>query len=121
MKLTVLRKQLFNVNILGRVSAFMTVIECQKRGLTHCRMLLIMTAGAKPRSEQQVVIVVCTTLPDLAVKPRLHSIIATHMIHRMCGLTNIRAPCLVNCACSKKFPKDFRDAASLDDDGYPKC
>ncbi|WKY01339.1 hypothetical protein Q1695_015384 [Nippostrongylus brasiliensis] len=80
-----------------------------------------MAADAKPRSEQQVDSVVCATLPDLAAQPRLHTIIATHMIHRMCGLTNIHAPCMVNGTCSKKFPKDFRDAASLDDDGYPKC
>ncbi|WKY01340.1 hypothetical protein Q1695_015385 [Nippostrongylus brasiliensis] len=82
-------------------------------------MLLIMTADAKPRSEQQVVGVVCTTLPDLAAKPRLRSIIALQMIHRICGFTNVYTACVVNGACSK-FPKDFRDATSLDDDGYPK-
>ncbi|WKX98137.1 hypothetical protein Q1695_013657 [Nippostrongylus brasiliensis] len=120
MKLAVLRKQLFRMHILGRVSAFIMVVEWQKRGLPHCHMLLIMTADSKPRSEQQVDAVVNATLPDPLTKQRLHNIVATHMIHRMCVTTNVNAPCMVNGVCSKKFPKEFRDATSVDSDGYPK-
>ncbi|VDL85101.1 unnamed protein product [Nippostrongylus brasiliensis] len=75
-------------------------------------MLHIMAADAKIRSEQQVDAVFNVKLLD----PRLHNIVATHMIHRMCVTTNINAPCMVNDVRSRKFPKQFRDATSIDSD-----
>ncbi|VDL72035.1 unnamed protein product [Nippostrongylus brasiliensis] len=83
-------------------------------------MLPKMAADAKPRSGQQVDAVVNAILPDPLTKQRLHNTVATHMIHRMCVTTNINAPCMVNGVGSKKFRKEFRDATSIDSDGYPK-
>jgi hypothetical protein len=40
------------------------------------------------------------------------------MIHRPCGAENPNSVCMVNGACSKTFPKPFREETTLTDDSY---
>ncbi|EFP05098.1 hypothetical protein CRE_20673, partial [Caenorhabditis remanei] len=48
-KITEIREDLFKRRALGEVSAYIYVIEFQKRGLPHMHMLIIMKPGSKPR------------------------------------------------------------------------
>ncbi|VDK42808.1 unnamed protein product [Cylicostephanus goldi] len=119
-KLEVLKENLFEKNILGRVAAYVGVVEWQKRGLPHCHMLLIMTANSKPRNSDQIDAVVQACLPDKATNPRLFDIVVSNMVHRNCGATSPTAPCMINGRCSKNFPKEFREETAISADGYPK-
>ena len=49
LKVDELRNDLFKRNVLGRVLAYIFVVEFQKRGLPHIHMLLIMETGSKLR------------------------------------------------------------------------
>jgi hypothetical protein len=42
------------------------------------------------------------------------------MTHGPCGNANKKAPCMVDGKCSKKYPKDFCDETTMEEDGYPK-
>ena len=41
------------------------------------------------------------------------------MIHGLCGLANKIAPCMRDCNCSKKYPKEFSSITTTANDGYP--
>lgn len=53
------KKQIF-----GKVSAYVYVIEFQKRGLPHMHLLLIMADADKPKSVDMFDAVVCAEIPD---------------------------------------------------------
>ncbi|KAL6742313.1 hypothetical protein Aduo_015474 [Ancylostoma duodenale] len=119
-ELKVLHVYLLRKHVLGRVAAYVAVVEWQKRGLPHCHMLLIMTTDAKPRNPEQVDAAVQAHLPNPDEDNRLFGIVVRNMVHRRCGATNPTAPCMVDGRCSKGYPKDFREATEVNVDGYPK-
>ncbi|XP_074371907.1 uncharacterized protein LOC141712757 isoform X3 [Apium graveolens] len=44
--------------------------------------------------------------------------VSQFMMHGPCGTANPKCPCMSNGQCTKHYPKSFRDATTLDDDGY---
>ena len=41
------------------------------------------------------------------------------MVHGLCHTQNIKAPCIGNEKCTKSYPKDFVEATTMDQNGYP--
>ena len=77
-------KQMF-----GRVSAYVAVIEYQKRGLPHAHILVILDPEDKLHSPEQVDKIISAELPDPETEPELHELVKTHMLHRQCGPNDI--------------------------------
>uniref|UniRef100_A0A5S6QVX7 ATP-dependent DNA helicase n=1 Tax=Trichuris muris TaxID=70415 RepID=A0A5S6QVX7_TRIMR len=120
LKVDALLHALLHEHVWGRVRAYVSVYEWQKRGLPHTHTLLIMDEDAKPRNPNDVDSIVRAELPDRQAEPLLYDIVSKNMIHRPCGDLNPLAPCMLNGACLKRFPKRFRDFTNVEIDGYPE-
>jgi hypothetical protein len=59
-----MKKQLFEKNILGAVTAYTYVVEFQKRGLRHAHFLLIMTGEYKYTCPEQYDKVISAEFPN---------------------------------------------------------
>ncbi|PIC52798.1 hypothetical protein B9Z55_002756 [Caenorhabditis nigoni] len=119
LKLEELKKDLFTKNIFGEVAAWIYVIEFQKRGLPHLHLLMILKNQWKPRMASEIDDIVSAELPDPDEDPELFEIVSSVQMHRPCGIHNPDSSCMVGDACSKHFPKDFRERTSVENDGFP--
>jgi hypothetical protein len=63
-KLEELRRRLLYKDILGKVKAYVYVVEFQKRGLPHAHWLLIMQRKYKITCHEQYDAIITTELPD---------------------------------------------------------
>ena len=63
--------------------------------------------------------IISAELPNPNLYPKLSKAVATYMMHRPCGLANLKSPCMKERKCSKYFPKKFENSTIIDDDGYP--
>jgi hypothetical protein len=118
--------------VLGKVPAFLWVIEFQKRGLPHAHMLVILADDDRISCSAEVDNIICAQLPpdpntflegskEKAQAARLESIVMQNMIHGPCGALNPSSPCMVDGKCSKIYPKTFRDKTILSADSiYPE-
>jgi hypothetical protein len=120
LKLDALIEDIKKKHVMGTPTAFVHVVEFQKRGLPHAHMLLIVKAEDKPKDADAIDKMVSAEIPDIQCFPRLHAIVTKHMIHGPCGEHNLNSPCMVDGKCSKKFPKDFQEETVTNSDGYPK-
>ena len=104
--------------VLGKVPAFLWVIEFQKRGLPHAHVLVILAEDDRINSAADVDNVISAQLPpdpelfppgsdQRAQAQRLESIVLQNMIHGPCGKLNPSSPCMVDGKCSKNYPKKF--------------
>ena len=76
------------------MQAYVYTIEWQKRGLTHCHILLIMANAYKLRTPEMIDMTVSAELPDKDSNPELFQMVAKHMLHGPCGHVNPNAPCM---------------------------
>ena len=101
--------------VLGRVVAFNSVIEYQKRGLPHAHILLIVAEKYRLFSPSDVDSAIRAEIPSITDSVAningkqqtecLRSIILKCMIHGPCGSMNPRSACMKNGICDKGFPK----------------
>jgi hypothetical protein len=105
--------------IFGKVAGMVYTVEFQKRGLPHMHLLLFLHQQDKIREPKHVDDIVCAQIPDPVTQPLLYETVTKTMIHGPCGHDNPSAVCMVDRACSKRFPKDFQEATLFGDDGYP--
>ncbi|KAL9992858.1 putative helitron helicase-like domain-containing protein [Helianthus debilis subsp. tardiflorus] len=68
-KLEDLKEQLFKKHLLGKVKAYVYVIEFQKRGLPHAHFLLIMDSDHKINNPDHYDKVVCAEIPNIVTHP----------------------------------------------------
>ena len=111
---------------LGKVVAYMHVIEFQKRGLPHVHILIILSDEDRVVSPESVDNAISAELPpnpddtddpaEKAQRERLQDIIVRNMIHGPCGSANPSSPCMENGRCTKNFPKEFQKMTSVDPD-----
>ena len=102
-------------------------IEFQKRGLPHAHILIILQKDDKLRNPDDYDAVISAELPasryvddrGLQVDSELYKSVTSHMVHGPCGAMNRNSPCMVDGACSKKYPRDFAATTTDDQDGYP--
>lgn len=97
----------------------MYTVEFQKRGLPHAHILLWLETGNKLITGRDIDKVISAELPHPDLYPKLHSAVATYMMHGPCGFANLNSPCMKGTKCTKFFPKRFLTSTSVDNDGYP--
>jgi hypothetical protein len=114
-----LLKDILKKNVLGKVSAYVYVVEFQKRGLPHCHMLLILDDESKLREPADVDTVVSAEIPNPTTQPELAEVVKSTMIHGPCGILNPQSVCMADGMCAKQFPKEFQANTSMPNDGYP--
>ena len=98
----------------GKVTAFVYVVEFQKRGLPHIHMLITLDKNSKKESPKAIDEIISAEIPDPTIHPELHDIVMKNMIHGPCGDW-----CKIDGKCSKHYPKTFQEETTLNDNGYP--
>jgi len=119
-KLEELKKELFQKHILGRVMAYVYVVEFQKRGLPHAHFLLIMQGKYKLVCPEQYDCIISAELPDKRKYPELYKMVVKHMMHGPCGRLNPECPCTKGRqSCKNRYPRPFNAATLQGKDSYP--
>ncbi|KAI3515541.1 hypothetical protein L1887_14440 [Cichorium endivia] len=120
-KLEFLKEQLFKKHVLGVVSAYIYVIEFQKRGLPHAHFLMIMTSPNKLNSPADYDRLVCAEIPDPTKFPKLHELVKNTMMHGPCGSLRDKSPCMEGDPkkCRFRYPRQFNEETSQGEDSYP--
>ena len=97
--------------MLGKVQAYVYVVEFQKRGLSHAHFLLIMHGKYKLVCPEQYDCIISTKLPDKHKYLELYKIVIKHMIHSPCGVLNSQYPCIKDHrSCKNHYPCPFNAA-----------
>ena len=120
-----LMNDLVKGNVLGKVVAYLWVVEFQKRGLPHVHILLILANEDTPKTVEEIDQIVCAEIPpdpseegisqEMKVKRQpLWDIVLNNMIHGPCGTQNPTNVCMEKGICKKKFPKPFQKESSID-------
>ncbi len=89
--------------VLGVVTAYLAVIEFQKRGLPHMHVLLILDENTRPKSVDDYDRFMCTEIPPPTCPLLKHFVMRFH-IHGPCGKINTKIPCMENNVCTKLIP-----------------
>ncbi|AQK71525.1 hypothetical protein ZEAMMB73_Zm00001d016710 [Zea mays] len=119
-KLEELKKRLTKHDILGKIRAYVYVVEFQKRGLPHVHFLLIMQRKYKLTCPDQYDLLISAEIPDKKKYPELYKMVIKHMMHGPCGLLNPKCPCTKGRAsCKNHYPRAFSNATSQGKDSYP--
>ncbi len=119
MKKKQLVDELTKKHVLGKIIAYVNVVEFQKRGLPHLHMLAILASEDKPRSSDDYDKFVCAEIPDKDCLPALHTTVTSNMMHGPCGHLNKGCPCMKDGKCSKGYPKSFSEVSKSNENGYP--
>ena len=106
-KLEDLKIQLFKRHILGKVAAYVYVVEFQKRGLPHAHFLLIMEGRYKLTCPEQYDCLISAELPDKSKYPELYKMVVKHMMHGPCGVLNPKNVCMQKGSCKNYYPRPF--------------
>jgi hypothetical protein len=119
-KLEELKNKLFKKDILGKVRAYVYVVEFQKRGLPHAHFLLIMEGRYKLTCPEQYDRLISAELPDKKKYPELYKMVVKHMMHGPCGALNPDCPCTKGRpTCKNHYPRPYNAATLQGKDSYP--
>ena len=106
--------------LFGKVAGMVYTIEFQKRGLPHMHLLIFLDQQDKIRNPKDVDDIVSAQIPDPVAHPLLYDSVTKHMVHGPCGPGHESAPCMVDKACSKQYPKEFQPETLFGQSGYPE-
>ena len=118
LKVQKLLEMLKSEMVFGKPQAWLYSIEWQKRGLSHCHLLLWLSAEHRITPDR-IDDVICAEIPDPSIDPELHQIVMSNMVHGPCGYINPNSPCMQDGHCSKRYPKQYMPETQLDADSYP--
>ncbi|KAL6841217.1 hypothetical protein ACP4OV_028735 [Aristida adscensionis] len=119
-KLEELKKRLLQYDILGKVRAYVYVVEFQKRGLPHAHFLLIMQNKYKLTCPEQYDLLISAEIPDKKKYPELHKMVIKHMMHGPCGALNRNCPCCIGRqSCKNNYPRAYSETTIQGKDSYP--
>ncbi|XP_022849873.1 uncharacterized protein LOC111371960 [Olea europaea var. sylvestris] len=120
-KLEELKIDIFKNKIFGSATAYIFVIEFEKRGLPHAHFLIILDHASKIIASKSIDKFVSAEIPDRQTYPHLYSVVVAHMIHGPCGILNPTNACMNrNKQCISHFPKDYTTETFLREFSYPK-
>ncbi|KAG7984548.1 hypothetical protein I3843_04G165900 [Carya illinoinensis] len=119
-KLEDLKYQLFKREIFGKISAYVYVIEHQKRGLPHAHFLIILRQDWKLYAPESFDEIVSAKLPDKDNNLHLYTAVIKHMMHGPCGDLNPTNICMKkNGCCKNNYPKHFVSNTVIGNDCFP--
>lgn len=118
-KLREFLKDLLHNNCLGKVIAYIYVIEFQKCGLPHAHFLLILAPESKLRTTEDYDHIVSAEIPNPLTHPLAYKTVSTMIMHGSCGAMNPSSPCMKDGMCQKHYPKNFNESTQEDNNGYP--
>ncbi|XP_062085411.1 uncharacterized protein LOC133791503 [Humulus lupulus] len=119
-KLEELKDQLFKKKIFGQVSAYVYVIEHQKRGLPHAHFLIILQRDWKLYTPESFDEIVSTDIPDKNTNIHLHNAVVKHMMHGPCGFLNPSNVFMKrNGCCKSNYPKKYAPNTNVESDCFP--
>jgi hypothetical protein len=129
LKMKQLLKELYDGKF-GEHLGHVFTIEYQKRGLPHIHLLLFLPAVTRDNFTEPDHIDrnISAEIPSVEEDPNgvLTALVKKFMIHGPCGEYNPYAPCMVLQpggalpVCSKRFPKPYCAATTVQGDGYPE-
>ncbi|VDO19285.1 unnamed protein product [Heligmosomoides polygyrus] len=82
-------------------------------------MLLIVKNDFKPHTSAEVDMFCSAEVLNTTEEPELYDAVKKSMVHRRCGVFDPELLCMKDGKCSKKFPKELREATSVEFDGFP--
>uniref|UniRef100_UPI0035900D4F uncharacterized protein n=1 Tax=Myxine glutinosa TaxID=7769 RepID=UPI0035900D4F len=118
LKLKELIDDITKKHVLGKVRAFLYVVEYQKRGLPHAHILLMLCQEDKICTAEDIDRIVSAQVPNSNESPEIHSLVKSHMIHGPCGTLNRHSICVKDGVCSKGFPQAYAAETLASIDGY---
>uniref|UniRef100_UPI00358FD09C uncharacterized protein n=1 Tax=Myxine glutinosa TaxID=7769 RepID=UPI00358FD09C len=118
LKLKELIDDITKKHVLGKVRAFLYVVEYQKRGLPHAHILLMLCQEDKICTAEDIDRIVSAQIPNSNESPEIHSLVKSHMIHGPCGTLNRHSICVKDGVCSKGFPQAYAAETLASIDGY---
>ncbi|XP_042950311.1 uncharacterized protein LOC122282424 [Carya illinoinensis] len=119
-KLEDLKYELFKREIFRKISAYVYVIEHQKRGLPHAHFLIILRQDWKLYAPESFDEIVSAELPDKDNNLHLYTAVIKHMMHGPCGVLNPTNVCMKkNGCCKNNYPKQFVSNTVVGNDCFP--
>ncbi|XP_041017911.1 uncharacterized protein LOC121260131 [Juglans microcarpa x Juglans regia] len=119
-KVEELKDQLFKRQIFSKVSAYIYVIEHQKRGLPHAHFLIILHMDRKVYAPESFDEIVLAEILDKNTNMHLHNVVVKHMMHGPCGALNPSNVCMKrNGCCKSNSPKNYAYATTVGNDSFP--
>ncbi|KAI7949992.1 hypothetical protein MJO28_008813 [Puccinia striiformis f. sp. tritici] len=115
LKIVELMKQLDKMDRLGKVVAFISTIEFQKRGLPHLHLMITLHEINHPTTPETIDLLVLAEMPDKAKSPELHALVTKFMLHGPCK----GRACWNGKCCKYGYPKPFTDRTVVIDGAYP--
>ncbi len=100
-KLKELINDIHKKHILGHTIAGIYVIEFQKRGLPHARILIFFAKSYKPHTVEDVDCMISSELSNPKTNRLAHETVAKCMMHGPCGVAFPNAPCMEEGKCKK--------------------
>jgi len=95
-------------DILGKVRAYVYVVEFWKRGLPHAHFLLIMEKKYKIMCLEQYDLLISAELANKKKYLELYKMATKHMMHGPCGVLNRNYPCTKgHDSCKNRYPLAF--------------
>jgi len=127
-RLRLLMKYL-EMGYLGKMMAFLRVIEYQRAGLPHAHITLWVEKTDSPRDTHDYDSCFLAEIPDKLLHPRLHKLVLDHMIHTPCDIEHVPDPekrkklrCIgPDGTCTKHFPQPFCRVSHVDDKNVLHC
>jgi hypothetical protein len=99
--------------ILGKVMAYICVVEFQKRGLSHAHFLLIMERKDKLTCPEQYDMIMTAEPPNKKKYPELYKVDTKHMMHGPYGTLNPYCLCTVgHSSCKNHYPLPLCESTS---------
>ncbi|XP_062188862.1 uncharacterized protein LOC133892156 [Phragmites australis] len=112
--------ELLEKDILGKVKAYVYVVEFQKRGLPHAHFLLIMLGRYKLTCPEQYDCLISAELPEKHKYPELYKMVVKHMMHGPCGVLNRDCLCTKDRpSCKNHYLRPFNATTLQGKDSYP--
>ena len=118
LKVQKLAEMLKSEMIFGKAQAWLYSIEWQKPSLSHCHLLLWLSADHRVTPDK-IDDVICAEMPDPSVDPELYQIVMFNIMRGPCGCINPNSPCMQDGRCSKKYPKQYIAETQLGTNSYP--
>ncbi len=112
-------KDLCEKHVLGKVIAYVYVIEFQKRDLPHAYILLILALKNKLQFAKHYDSIVSAKISDFVMHSLAYETVVSIIMHDLYGKLNPTAPYMKDDMCQKHYPKSFQENIKENYDGFP--